>query len=62
MKKSVELACNSRTVFTSKSESDDKQYQLQKKVNIKKEIFIDCLTFEALTIKRLIKSILNSLF
>jgi len=63
MKKSIESAYTSKTIFTGKTNSSKNQYQISKSsYHNKKEIFIDYLTSESLQIKYLVKEILASPF
>ena len=57
MKKLVETAFTSKTIFTGKLEEDKYQVK-QKAMNIRKGIFINCLALNALIVKRLVKAIL----
>jgi len=61
LKKSIEITCISKTIFTGQSNSKENKFQINKsQYNTKKGIFIECRANKALKIKRIVKAILAS--
>ena len=62
MKRSIEIVCISKNIFTGQNKSNTKQFQIKQtnSYNTKKGIYIKCRTKDSLEIKCLVKAILSS--